>query len=56
MRLRQLKAKKGLPNITAESAKLLMQEIYNFEVDLGELGIEPASENGYRYLRAYVTS
>ena len=32
-----------------------MQEIYAFETDLGELGVVPASRDGYRYLRAYVT-
>ena len=49
---RALKPKKDMTRITAESARILMNEISSFEVDLNELGIAKLSEPAYRQLRA----
>ena len=49
---RSLKPKKDFTKVTAESAKKLMNEIYQLEVDFGELGIFPQSESGFRQLKA----
>ena len=49
---RALKPKKDMTRITAESARTLMNEISQFEVDLNELEIAKLSEAAYRQLRA----
>ncbi len=49
---RVLKPKKDVTKITAASARVLMVELAQFEVDLGELGITAANEAAYRQLRA----
>ena len=49
---RNLKPKKDITKITADSARSLMVELAQFEIDLGERGVPPLSEAGYRQLRA----
>ena len=49
---RQLKPKKDITNITADDAPTLMVQMDQFEIDLGELGMQPQTEAGYRQLRA----
>jgi len=49
---RGLKPKKDFTKITAESPKKLMQEIYQLEIDFGEIAVRPHSESGYRHLKA----
>ena len=44
---RQLKAKRDITNISASSCKILMLEMVQFDVDLGELGIYRLSEAAY---------
>ena len=51
---RALKPKKDMTRVTAESARTLMNEISNFEVDLNELGVARLSEAAYRQLRSMV--
>ena len=52
---RLLKHKRDVTKVTAEGAEELMNEMAQFEVDLGELGVHPYSEAAYRQLRAAVT-
>lgn len=52
---RALKPKREITGITATSQKQLMLEQVQFEIDLGELGISPNSEAGYRQLRSCCT-
>ena len=52
---RALKPKREITGITATSQKQLMLEQVQFEIDLGELGISPRSEAGYRQLRSCCT-
>jgi len=51
---RTLKPKHELTKIKAANAKDLMEEMAQFEVDLGELGIQAHSEAAYRQFRAVV--
>ena len=46
-----VQTKPCLPGITAESAELLMQEIYTFEATLEDMKVVPASRSGYLYLK-----
>ena len=50
-----LKPKKDITIITCGSAKLLMQELLQFEIDLGELGVGLSSEAAYRQLKGAAT-
>ena len=52
---RQLKPKKDITNITADDAPTLMVQFDQFEIDLGELGMHPGTEAGYRQLRVVCT-
>ena len=52
---RTLKPKKDITNITAEDAPTLMVQLDQFEIDLGEIGLMPQTEAGYRQLRAVCT-
>ena len=47
-----LKPKKDITKVTAEDARSLMIELAQFEIDMGEIGVQPLSEAGYRQLRA----
>jgi len=49
---RPLKPKKEIAAVTAKGAEDLMSEMIQFEIDLGEIGVSPHSEAGYRQLRA----
>ena len=49
---RSLKRKSDLSFITAGSPKVLMIELYQFELDLGEVGLSPHTEAGFRQLKA----
>jgi len=51
---RALKPKKEMSRVSAESARVLMTELMDFENDLGELGINTMSEAAYRQLRVMV--
>ena len=52
---RSLKPKKEMTRVTAESARVLMTELMDFEVDLNELGVSTQTENAYRQLRSMAT-
>ena len=44
-----------MTSITAENARGLMNELAQFEIDLGEIGAPLRSEEAYRQLRAMST-
>ena len=52
---RALKPKLNITNITAASDQILMTEMSQFNVDLGELGVRLNSEAGFRQLRSATT-
>ena len=52
---RTLKPKQDITNITSDDAPTLMVQLDQFEIDLGEIGLVPQSEAGYRQLRAVCT-
>ena len=51
---RHLKPKKDVTKVTCDGAEELLVEMVQFEVDLGELGININSEAAYRQLKAAV--
>ena len=52
---RTLKPRKEITAITADNVQALMEELDQFEVDLGELGLHLQTEQAYRQLRAMCT-
>ena len=51
---RALKPKKDMTRLSGENARVFMDELDQFEVDLNELGLSTFSEAAYRQLRAMV--
>ena len=52
---RNLKPKNDITKISADTARTLMVELAQFKIDVGELGVPPISEAGYRHFRAVCT-